>query len=68
MNLGFSIRNIRRHQLSLIDNGEYILIEFDVTVASLINIYTVFGWMEFRRDGKYRRENVDFLLFRMGGK
>ena len=68
MNLGVSIRNIKRHQLSLIDSEEYILIEFDVTVASLINIYIVFGWMEFRRDGKYRKENMDFLLFRMGGK
>ena len=68
MNLGVSIRNTMRHQLSLINSGEYILIEFDVTVASLINIYTMFGWMEFRRDGKYRRENVDFLLFGMGGK
>ena len=29
---------------------------------------TMFGWMEFRRDGKYRRENVDFLLFGNGGK
>ena len=28
----------------------------------------MFGWMEFRRDGKYRRENVDFLLFGKGGK
>ena len=29
---------------------------------------TVFGWMEFRRDEKYKRENVDFLLFGKGGK
>ena len=33
--------------------------------------YIVFGWVDFRGDGKYRRENLSFSLFgnerKMGG-
>ena len=31
-------------------------------------LYIVFGWVDFRGDGKYRKENLSFPLFSNEGK
>ena len=42
-----------------------------IKVFQLVKFYIVFGWVDFRGDGKYRRENLSFPLFgnerKMGG-